>query len=322
MIGWYRTTGSLYSNAFELWVSSVVSPRGPEQNEWRNDYVLIENRSGHLAMSYEASFATRRIKSAVFRFYSMSADPARPRLNRIKAMADQSFYGETWLSSPTLIELFTLMLTDANIPAGAIISSIGSVAAPDGATEGGLGWSIIADLCEYASCRIFCRKDSKIDIAPTTLFTASTFTPVRTWTKDNASSIEPVWGNAEGKSQVALTWKTADGLTGGVEKFPSTLDIYGTVEEVGPYIYASATPAQAAARRRFYQARYPYTLVVECAYDEPDIYPGEIHRVQWKIDDTSGEMNRIYIVTAVDHLLEASEWKTVITMSEIGREGE
>lgn len=320
-IEWFRYGSAVYPRNFELWVSNLIEARTPDQDQWDEDYVNLHNVLNGATSSYTATFTTRRIKHIVFVINEMTVDPARPRINKIKAWADPSQYGSNWLhNGETISQFVNMLLQDAHIPAGAISTSMAASPMPDGETSRGSAWAILSDLMEYTSHRIECKLDSKIEVKPDSTWTSTAFTPVRTWTKASAASIEPVWGNTNGVSQISMKWEMADKSTEGTATYPDVPDILGSVSEIGPYIYSSAATALQAARRRFFQNRYPYTLVVSCAESDPTIAPGEIHRVQWRMNTDMPEINRIYIVTAVDHLVEGGIGATTLTMTEIGRE--
>jgi len=320
-IQWFRQNGTIYPKNFELWVSNLIEARTPDQDDWQEDYVNLHNVLDGSASSYSATFTTRRIKNFIFKFNQMTTDPARPRINQIKAWADPEQYGANWLKGEeTVGDLVYIILRDAHMPVGSVDRTAVTDPVPDGETAKGNAWALVSDLMEYTSHRIECKLDSKFIITPDNTWVTPTFSPTRTWTKANAVSIEPVWANTNGVSQVSLKWELNSKADEGTVNYPATPDLIGSVAEIGPYVYATETAATLAAKRRFYQGRYPYTIVVSCAEFDPFIVPGEIHRVQWKINPTMPEMDRIYVVTAVDQMIENNIGTTTLTMTEIGRE--
>lgn len=119
-----------------------------------------------------------------------------------------------------------------------------------------------------------------------------------------------------------LPWRTPDGATKGTEVYPATADTFGSTSEQVEHVYANSTAAQTAARKYYYLNRYPYTAVVDSADGNLTVEPGQIHRLQWKFASQTVELNRLYMVTAVEHVFSANGLATSVNLIQIEREAE
>ena len=147
-----------------------------------------------------------------------------------------------------------------------------------------------------------------------------TLTPTVTWTRANLRSVEMVQTLDRQVSQVRIAWKAPDGSASGTESYPATPTNNGAPVERAEGLYANATAAQAAAKRRYLASKYAYTFVLDLAEGAPTIRPGEIHRLQWQFAADMQQIDRVFVVTAVDHSISGGQWATVISGVQIDRE--
>jgi hypothetical protein len=167
-------------------------------------------------------------------------------------------------------------------------------------------------------------RDSKVHIAPDDFWTEGVggYTPVKTWTRSNASSVELVRTGGAMTSQVKITWQTPDGSDGGVAVWPSSPADLGSVQEIGPLYFATEAGATLAARKRYYLSRYPYELMVTLAAGDLTVEPRQVHLVQWQLADDMQEIDRLILTRQVQHYVEGQTLNTVIHGIIIDRESD
>jgi hypothetical protein len=320
------TATSIYPKDFEILYSRLPNARTPGTSAYLNDYIQLANVTGHASNSYELTFSTTRARHIVMLVRKMSTDPARVRFNEFEVYLDRTYYDtSTWLQDGTpTTGLFETLLTLANIPPGAMtLTNDGNSDLSNVTTEKQNAWTVAADLADFTNHRLHVRRDSKITIAKDTFWTSgSSYTPVATWTRSNASEpsmLQDVSGIGS-VSQVRLSWRSPDEEESGTECYPATADWRGSVVELGPYVYASASAAQAAARKQYWLRKYPYTMFVRPLTPSDSYAPGQIHRVQWDFSDTRGTMDRYYMVTSVSDEFGDLQRKQSLNMIQVSRE--
>jgi hypothetical protein len=121
-------------------------------------------------------------------------------------------------------------------------------------------------------------------------------------------------------AQVKLSWRSPDESEDGTESYPSTADWRGDIVEIGPYVYANATAAQAAARKQFHLRKFPYTMYVKPKTPSASYAPGQIHRVQWQFDVSRATMDRYFMVTSVSNEFADLQWSQSLNMIQVSRE--
>ncbi len=65
--------------------------------------------------------------------------------------------------------------------------------------------------------------------------------------------------------------------------------------------------------------RYPVTWLVECAAEQPTLRPGTVVRIQWQIDSSMQQADRLAVVVAADHELSGGMWTTVLHCRQVDR---
>jgi hypothetical protein len=104
--------------------------------------------------------------------------------------------------------------------------------------------------------------------------------------------------------------------------YPATPDAFGDINEQAEHVYANASAAQAAARKYYYLYRYPHTAVVDAPDGNLLLEPGQFHRLQWKFANLTAELNRLYMVTGVEHNISKNQLSTSVNLIQIEREAE
>lgn len=321
-----QTAGSgIVPKAFSIRVSNLPGgARTPSDgNDYNNDYTqLVAPTTNTLDVYDWVMSPSERVKTILIKIARMSTDPARARMSRLKALVNEAnFSADRWIMGGDVGDVITAILTQANIPAGAItISTV--AAAPEGhSTEKGDALSVLTSFAEYTGFQVDCGLDSKFTCSSALGAFWITASPsfVETWDRSNTANIEMIQNTDAGVSQVSLEWRTADGTDEGTVTFPSEPDVIGSVLEIGPFIYDDATDALASATRRYYMEKYNHTLVAACAGYEPGMEPGQIHKFQWQFNSANPEMNRLYVVKTVDHGYDKNIASTVLTLAQIDR---
>lgn len=320
------TAGTIYPTSFEILYSRLPSARTPGTSAYLNDYVQLADVTGHASNEYELTFSTVRARHIVMLIRGMSADPARVRFNEFEVYLDRTYYDtETWLQDGTATTgLFDTLLTLANIPAGALtLTDDGNSDLSNVTTERQNAWTVAADLADFTNHRLTVHRDSKITVAKDTFWTSDNdYTAHTTWTRSNAAEVRILQdvtgvGNV---AQVKVSWRSADESADGVEAYPTTADWRGTIIEIGPYVYADATAAQAAARKQFYVRKFPYTMYVKPVTPSTSYAPGQIHRVQWQFSETRAQMDRYFMLTSVNDEVSEMKWSQGLNMVQVSRE--
>ncbi|HSG63313.1 MAG TPA: hypothetical protein VLA24_17950 [Pseudomonadales bacterium] len=323
-INW--TGGSSYFVNFEIWGSRLPNARTPGTSGWQTDYTQIVAVTSHASATYSATFTTTRVRKVVLLPTLMSVDPSRMRMYEFEIMLDRTFYDTSlWLADGApATTLFSTLMTNAHLPAGAIsVTNDTFHDMSDLTTEKQNAWVVIADLADFTGHMVTVGRDSKIDVSPETFWTTGlNYTPVATWTRSNTSEIK-ILQDSTGVgtiSQLRMTWKSADGATEGTSIYPTTPDWRGSVIEIGPYIYANSTAADAAARKQYFLRKYPYTLYVKPLGETASFAPGQIHRVQWDWDTTRATMDRYCMVVSVSNEFNGGQWTQSLNMIQVSRE--
>lgn len=327
-ISWHHYNGTIHLRDFTVHRSALVDdPRSPEDDASLIDWVSVANVTGNTGASWSHTFSpSQRIKHILIRIARVNGAPARPRINDFKAILDTSAYiSGLWLASgQSAYGLVRQIILNAGFPGNSIVSvGSGHPVLDNLTTADDKAWTVAADIADFAGCRLLTDRDSKMAMAVDTYWT-TTPSPSHTWTKANAGNVEKIWSNGLGVSQIKLPWRTADGATKGVEVYPATPSSFGEVMEQKEHVYASASSAQVAARKYYCLYRYPYTAVVDLPDGDLSVKPGQIHRLQWLFADSPRELNRLYMVTGVEHHIvnATSQLSTSISLAQIDREAE
>ena len=322
-ISW--TGASSYFKNFGIWYSSLPNARTPGTSGWQSDYTQIVNVTNHASASHSTTFSTVRATKVVVLPTLMSADPSRMRMREFKVMLDRSYYNtDLWLEDGSAVTtMFSTLLQNAYVPSGAISATDdGEHDMSDTNTEKANAWAVVSDLADMTGHRVKVTKASKFIIAADTFWAGGhVYSPTVTWTRSNAASVRMLQDNSGmgTVSQVRLSWKSPDGSEEGTEAYPASPDWRGTVQEIGPYIYADSTAAAAAARKQYYLRKLPYTLYV--APKTPGAYePGQIHRVQWQFDGTWGLVDRYYMVVNVSEEIDSMAHSQSLNLIQVSRE--
>ena len=312
--------GSIYPKHFVLYRSNLIdNVRTPDQPDYLVDWAGVVTLTTNAASSHTAYGINARVKHLLYEVYSMTVDPARPRMAEIRAVVNASLHNAAlWLPAGTTAgALISQVLNNAGIWPGAISHS-GTPTVAEAVTADDNAWTVVADLAEYTGCRVTVGRDSKFTIAPDTFWTG-TPAVATTWSRSTAVSVQKAFRKVQPVSQVILPWKTPDGSASGKIYYPATPE-RGTKLEKAETLYANATAAQSAARRLYFMRLYPFEAVVTAADDVSSKRAGEAHEVVWQFADDMQPLSRLYTVMSAEHTLAKGAWSSVFRLIQYGHE--
>jgi hypothetical protein len=299
--------------------AQMENVRNPDQENYLVDWTLRANGTNNVANSYSQPLTNTRVKHILMETYSMTVDPARPRINAITALMDTSLQNPAlYLPNNTSAGAFIRqLLINAGIPAGAI-SHTGTPNVSSTVTATDNAWAVAVDTAEYCGCRITVGRDSKISIAPDPFWTTSPGVSV-TWDQSSASKFDPSFRRGNPVSQVILPWRTPSAEDSGKIFYP-TVPARGTKMELKETLYNNATAAQAAAQRLYFMSLYPFEASLDIAETAITYRAGELHAVSWVFDPTLPAYTRTYAVTSAEHKLSKGHWSTTLHLMQWGHE--
>jgi len=319
-IGWQRSAGTIYPKHITLFTTNMVeNVRTPDQDDYLDDWTAIVTLTTNTDSYHTAGSINARVRHLLYEIYSMTTDPARPRINEINAIVDSSLHNpDMWLDTNTTAgDLIQQILESAGIWPGAIAHSgtsqlVSTVTADDNA------WTVVADIAEYAACRVTVGRDSKFTIAADTFWTG-TPSIATTWNRTSAVSINPAWRKVTPVSQVILPWRAPSGEDNGKIYYPASPE-RGSKLELPERLYANSTAATSAARRLYFMRLYPTEVMVTATDDVSDKRPGEAHQVYWKLYDDSVAIDRNTAVMSAEHTLKDGYWSSTFRLIQYGHE--
>lgn len=318
--------GTIYPKAFSIRVSNLPGgARTPNDgNDYNNDYTQVDVTSTNTLPTYTVALsASLRIKTILIKLARMTTDPARARISKLRALVDEAFYNaSTWIIGGEIGDVCTNILGLANIPAAAITSPSSALAPEGDSTEPGFALPVLTNYADFTGRRIEVMRDSKFEISNTlgALMVDSTPTATSSWDRTTARKVEQLYAADGGVSQVKLTWRATTTDDGGVVTWPVTPHVFGTVEEIGPYVYQTEAEALEACKKRYYWMKYPFTVLVECADANQNLRPGGVCEITWKFGTGSNPvMTRLFVINTVDHQIQNNIWSTVFSATQIDR---
>jgi hypothetical protein len=326
--GWTRQGGTIYPAQYTWRWSMLAGVRSPgdSKDQYKVDYEIQLARTGHTTSSDEVihSASPTRVKAMLIEFMKMTLDPARPRLNTLYARVDPAYYdGDHWLTGgETVGELIAQLVANALFPAGSVSVTAGGAVSTGHATEIGNTRQVMMDLADFGGSVIVCGLDSKLTIAPDAFWTLPLLspTPTHTWTRTTAASANKDNRSGSTWKQVRLSWRTPDGSASGTAIWPSQPAWKGVTAEIDEMLYASQSAAESSARRRFWMAKYPYTMSIELAEGDLTVHARQVQRLIWQFAGEMQPVDRLLMVTAVDHLIENQVLTTMVEGLQVDRE--
>lgn len=319
-IGWSRSRGTIYPKSFKLYTTpQMENVRNPDQENYLTDWTLRTTVTNNVASSYAQALTNVRVKHILVEIFSMTTDPARPRLNAVHAIMDTALQDPNlYLATDTTSGAFIQqLLINAGIPSGAIAhSGTSSVSSTVTATDN--AWAVCVDIAEFCGCRITVGRDSKFIIAPDTFWTTTPTVSV-TWDQSSATQFDPSFRRGNPISQVILPWRTPSAEDSGKVFYPTTPG-RGTKMELKETLYSSGSAAAAAAQRLYFMNLYPFEATLAIAETAITYRAGELHAVSWLFDPTLPAFSRNYAVLSTEHKLEKGHWSTTLRLMQWGHE--
>jgi len=317
-----RSTGLAVPEDFVIRVSALSSARNPEQANYTVDYGTLATVTGNALESYslDLSATTPRIRWLLVEVTAMTDAPSRVRIGEVDAVVDPGVLATgTTLASGTVADAVDALLDQAGLPSGVLVDA-GDTLEPDQyTTAGGSLWSILADLADFAGARIRIGRDSKLHVSNDP-FWQGTPTPDGAWGRGQVRHVSATRAPAQAIGQLELTWRRPDDPAEYTVLQPSTQSRTGQTVQVGPYVYADESAATVAALKRFWQARRPYSTVMELAFPGTSLTTGQVYTLTW---DLSGRTEiRDYMLLGLNLEFKDYAWATVVTGIQIEREDE
>jgi hypothetical protein len=322
---WERSGGTIYPKDF-IWRYSAITARTPDQEQHEDDYEIANTITGNVASSYTLSLSANRAKTVLVEFDKMTTDPARPRINKLRAFVDRSYFDTSrWLASGQAVEnLIKQIGQNAGLPATALGIGSGGATPTGFITAVDKAWNVMASAAEMGASWIEVTRSAKINIDPDTFWLTGVggYTPIATWDATTAADCRLNRTGGGEVSQVRITWKTPDESDGGIAKWPASPDAIGAVQELGTLYFATNTGATLAARKRYFLSRYPYEIEVTTAAGNWTIEPRQIHLVQWQFAGDMQPISRLVFVTSVSHHVDQHIHSTLFHGVVIDRESD
>lgn len=320
---WYDDAGGVSVIERTLLWSAIPNMRTPDDSLHEADYPLTLFNNVAATSQTVSHSPLIQPRTLLMQFETLSADPARPRLSRIVCLVDPARWdSDYWVSTGTVLDALTALAENAGVPAAAITTGAGGFELDSHITASDMTWAVMTDLADYSGAYIDVGLDSHLTHSTNALWTTAVggYSADRTWAATDVVRIEKVWRRGQAVSQVKMDWLTPGGIEQESVVYPATNDGIGRTDEIGPYLYANSTAATLAARKRYFQARYPYTALVQLATGDLSIEPGELHQVTWQFAQDMQPIERLYLVKAVDHQVENGALITTLNLVEIDRE--
>lgn len=319
-----RPAGSMAIRDFNVWASKLTTARTPGDSYWTDDYSVLATVTGNTTEEYTVTPGSpARIRHLLVEITKMGTQPARPRINEIACTVDADVYGDTTMTGVEVGAAIGALLDEMGIPSGAYTDGGDTLGVDNYTTASDSALAVLADLAEYTGTRVVIGRDSKLSTSRDDYWPVSGVpSATQTYTRSHLAGFEPVFRNGQQVGQVELEWRNEDESESGLERYPASRDPAGRVLRIGPHIHADSTAAAAAAQKRYWMARRPYTLLAEFADEQSERRAGEYHRIQWQIDEEMEEMDRTYLAVVVEHEIRLNRWRTVGNWAQISREDE
>ena len=335
-----RLSGTPEIEDMVIRLSPYQSVRTPDDSGYTSDYptsVTITAESGtnystatvgdSYVGTWDISGTKPRARWMLIEITKMATQPYRAAIHEVAVTYDTGvFETGSYLSGVTVGETMTTLLDNAGFPSAGY-SNIATDDVDGYTTERGELWPVLLDLADFGGKKITVGRDSKIAIindalmAPVSADMDSELpSEDAALTKDNTRYHEFNFVNGRKVGQVELQWRSADGASEGTVKYPATKDTFGRTEVLGPHIYADATAAGYAARRRYWLLRRPHAALWEIAGDGSTHKPLRVYGGTWAW--TYRTMDRTYLSVGADHEIADGAWSTVVQTVQISREDE
>lgn len=335
-IKWSVRNGGNAPKKFNIRVSNfIATPRTPTNDDedpntgWFQDYDINTAVDNHVGTTYTLNLAANtRALWVLIEIMSMQSELARPRINTLQAIVDETLFDSTqWLPAGSdITDVYNQLFSLLGLPANAYSCTATDTNACEIVTGEKPAWATLTDLADYTNTMIKISPLSIISVTDNHLWRtdktgSGTFgTPSSTWTRSNAKAATFIAERATSVRQLRMTWLNSDGSDGGTVVYPTTPADTGTLIDLPGSIYPSGTHATNALQRRFIVLNFPMTLAVEIATGDPTLRTGVFHALQWDFQDGS-TADRKGLVQSIDHVLENLAWQTAIRMIQIREAG-
>lgn len=330
--------GNIVPHHYHLRTSPYsYKPRTPGENAWNLDYTFHARISNNKTerSPYVLSGGPYRARWILLEFEAMwsitsaATINARARLNELEAMLDRSaLHSSLWVANNTSVGQFAKkLLTNAGFPAGGITDNTGTTTGGEHATATGLTWDVLTSYAHFAGLIVRVGWDSRITIELNDYLIGEIFTPLYMWDLSDKDTLTYQELAPEPVSQVALTWQSRDGSTGGTVYYPSSPAATGIPLEIAEQCYDDETDAQTRAQRIYNLRRFGRQWTAEKIGEAKSFAVGDIHSIiNWTLNSEMQPVARDCQVVRVQHSIRldqesmAMSWEQAVHLREIGRE--
>jgi hypothetical protein len=325
---WRRAVGMPQIHDFKIYASKLDTPRLPTPDgylEYVSNFDLIATITGATADVLWAPLSPAvRYRNALTVVTAMETDPYRVAINELEIVIDPAcFPADRNLASGTAADLISAVLKLGGLDDDAIIDAGGTPSLTNLTTDVAGAWKVAADIANFSGCRVTCGRDSKVTIGLDPFRDIASL-PAETLnlTKTLLKQIDPDWNVNLAVGQVALSWRSSDGQTEGVERYPATRLAIGSVLELGPMYCADATAAQTEACKQFWMARRPFGIPAEMAGPGWNRHAGDFFGVEWTFGGGTYLLDRTYAVKSIEHDFDKGRLTSCPVLLQVSGEGE
>jgi hypothetical protein len=324
-IEWQRTQTPAPTQ-FIVRISNLNTVRTPEQSGYTDDWATAATVSGHSALDYTLSVSPQRVRHILIQIERMGSDPARPRLNEVRAIVDASTYDSSLAMSADDLAAVVAALTSSAGYNGAVNADSDPGQTIDGITTDNQAdaWQVIASLAHFAGGLLNVQRDGQLLVGANDLiageYGAESLPHSRIFDAGDLIGIEMEQSAAGTVAQIRIPWRTPDGATSDEARYPATPRTAGQIITLEDAIFPDDETAEDAARAAYIMQRYPVTWALQCAEQQTAIRPGDVVQVGWQFDAEMQEAERLAVVVAADHELAGGLWASVLQCRQVDRE--
>jgi len=317
-----RPAGFAVPADFIVRSSALTLARTPDDANYTVDYTTLATVTGNTAEIYslDVSATDPRIRWLLIELTVMSDPVSRIRVNEVDIRVSEDVLSvDNMVIGGTVADVVETIISQADLPAGAVID-IGNTTSPsEYTTSGGSMWPVLADVANYTLTRITVGRDSKLTVRLDP-FWAGTPAADYTWGRTEIRHVSTNRSVTMNVGTVELDWRPLDDKGEETVTQPSPASRTGSVQRIGPYVYADETAALAGALKRFWQMRRPFDTTMDAAFTGMNLVPGQVATLTW---DYSGRTEiRNYMIGRVSLQFTEFSWASAVVGVQITRSDE
>ena len=304
---------------FIVYGSVLTLARTPDDTNYLLDYDVLATVTGNALTTYalDLSATNPRIRWLLVEFTVMSDPVSRMRVNEVDILVSGDVLNSTTnIESGTVAEVIDAIISQAELPSGAIVDAADTISPSEYTTAGGSMWPILSDLASYTRTRIRGGWDSKLYVSLDP-FWAGTPAADGAWGRNQVRGVSLNRSTGLNVGELEVEWRSLAEKATEIVAQPSPRLATGETSRIGPYIYADTTAATAGALKRFWQLRRPYDVTMELAFVGTSLATGEIYTLTW---DYSGRTEiRDYMLGKLNVEFSDFSWASVVVGVQVTR---